>query len=127
MVTLPENPVSASASVAVRTRRSIPLPSDPRSSTSQGGQNLQIGALLTKSEPAYPPEALSQKIEGTVRLHVWIAEDGKVRQVEALIGPPALQEAASAAVRGWRYSPTLYDGQPIETEEDVVVIFRLPH
>jgi TonB family protein len=127
MVNLPEGPVSASASVAIRTRRSIPLPSESHAANSQAGQNLLIGALISKTEPAYPQEAQDQKIEGAVRLHAWIGEDGDVRQVEVLGGPPALATAASLAVRRWRYAPTLYDGQPIETEEEVVVVFRLPH
>jgi TonB family protein len=127
MLNLPENPVSASASVAVRTRRSIPLPPETHTTNSQSGQNLQIGALISKTEPAYPQGARDQKIEGTVRLHAWIGEDGNVRQVEVLEGPSTLSAAASNAVHAWRYAPTLYDGQPIATEEDIIVVFRLPH
>lgn len=127
MLNLPESPVSASASVAVRTRRSIPLPSETGAANSQTGQNLQIGALISKTDPAYPQDAQDQKIEGTVRLHASIGEDGNVQKVDVLGGPPALAAAASNAVRSWRYAPTLYDGQPVETEEDVIVVFRLPH
>ena len=127
MLNLPESPVSALPSVAVRTRRSIPLPSETHTANSQRGQNLQIGALISRREPAYPQDARDQKIEGTVRLHAWISEDGSVRQVNILDGPSALAAAASDAVRGWSYAPTLYDGQPIETEEEVVIVFRLPH
>jgi TonB family protein len=126
MLNLPESPVSASASVAIRTRRFIPLPSESRAANSQAGQNLLIGALISKTEPAYSQEAQDQKIEGAVRLHAWIGEDGNVRQVDVLGGPPGLATAASVAVRRWRYAPTLYDGQPIETEEEVVIVFRLP-
>jgi TonB family protein len=127
MLNLPESPVSASPSVAVRTRRSIPLPPETHTANSQDGQNLQIGALISRTEPAYPQDARDQKIEGTVRLHAWISEDGSVRQVDILDGPSALAAAASDAVHGWRYAPTLYDRQPIETEEEVVIVFRLPH
>lgn len=88
---------------------------------------MQIGALVSKMEPAYPQDARDLNIEGTVRLHAWIAEDGNVRQVDVLEGPSALAAAASNAVRAWRYAPTLYDGQPIATEEDIIVVFRLPH
>lgn len=127
MLNLPESAVSASASIAVRARRSIPLPVETHAANSQTGQNLQIGALISKTEPAYPPDAQNQKIEGTVHLHASIGEDGNVQQVDVLGGPPALAAAASNAVRSWRYAPTLYDGQPLETEEDVIVVFRLPH
>jgi TonB family protein len=127
MLNLWEIPVSASASVAVRTRRSVPLPSETRTVDSHGGQSLQIGASTSKKGPAYPQDALDQKIEVTVRLDAWIAKDGNVREVNVLGGSPALAAAATEAVRSWRYAPTLDDGQPIETEEDVVVVFRLPH
>jgi hypothetical protein len=50
-----------------------------------------------------------------------------VRQVDVLEGPSALASAASNAVRAWRYAPSVYDGQPIATEEDITVVFRLPH
>jgi protein TonB len=127
MLKLPETPLSASESVAVRTRRSIPLPAEASSGNSSGGQSLQIGSLTSKVEPTYPKEALDQRIEGTVRLHARISAVGAVEGVDVIAGPPSLAAAASNAVRTWRYAPTLYDSEPIETEDDIVVVFRLPH
>jgi hypothetical protein len=40
-------------------------------------------------------------------------------------GPALLAKAATSAVREWRYSQTLLGGQPVETEQDIVVKFRL--
>jgi hypothetical protein len=34
--------------------------------------------------------------------------------------------ATLTAVRNWRYNPTLLNGKPIETQEEVTVVFRLP-
>ena len=31
------------------------------------------------------------------------------------------------AVREWRYRPTLLNGKPVETQEDVTFVFRLPN
>ena len=33
--------------------------------------------------------------------------------------------AAMDAIRQWRYSPTLFDGKPVETEDNVTILFRL--
>jgi hypothetical protein len=36
-----------------------------------------------------------------------------------------LAKAASSAIREWHYGQTLLAGQPVETEQDIVVNFRL--
>jgi hypothetical protein len=40
-------------------------------------------------------------------------------------GPPLLVPAAVSAVRQWRYQPTLLSYQPIETAQDITIVFRL--
>jgi protein TonB len=77
-------------------------------------------------EPVYPPEAERTHIEGTVRLHVTIGMDGSIEDLQLISGPPQLIAAARTAVREWRYNPTLLNGQPIETQEDISLVFRLP-
>jgi hypothetical protein len=59
-----------------------------------------------------------------VKAHVAINSDGTVGAVDAT-GPPPLVEAATAALREWRYKPTRLNGTAIPAEEDVVFIFRL--
>jgi periplasmic protein TonB len=48
-----------------------------------------------------------------------------VHGIEVLSGNPILAEAARAAVRHWRYRPTLLDGQPVEVETQITVNFVL--
>jgi len=36
-----------------------------------------------------------------------------------------LAKAASSAIREWRYAKTLLGGQPVETEQDVIIKFRM--
>ena len=122
---LPEEPVSASSSVAVSSRRFIPMPSHS-TPDSEPPENLSIGKLLRYIAPAYPPDARQQRLEGTVRLRAVISEDGAVESLEPLSGPPLLVEAAVAAVRDWRYSPTLLDGQRIQTQAEIRLVYRLP-
>lgn len=125
-LTLPEEAVSSSSSIAISSSRSVPMPPgfDPET---QSSKNLQAGRLLTRVAPSYPPEAMQQRIEGTVRLHAVIGYDGKVLSVEPVSGPPLLVEAAEIAVRQWRYGPTLFDGHRNQVNDDVRLIFRLPN
>jgi TonB family protein len=83
--------------------------------------------LTYRVQPAYPPEAQKQQIEGVVKIHQVIGTDGRVRNVNLLSGPPLLVTAALEAARYWRYLPALLNGQPVETEQDVEIEFRLPY
>jgi TonB family protein len=125
LLTLPEEPVSASSSVAISSRRLVPMPPGVNRQM-QPPRNLVVGRLLRRVEPSYPPDALQQRIDGTVRLHAAIGEDGKVQSVEPVSGPPSLVRAAVVAVQEWRYSPTILDGRRIQTRTDIRLVFRLP-
>ena len=92
----------------------------------QSSKNLLAGRLLKHVAPSYPLEAMQQRIEGTVRLHAVIGDDGKVLSLEPVSGPPLLVEAAVIAVRQWRYGPTLFDGHRVQVHDDVRLVFRLP-
>jgi periplasmic protein TonB len=124
-LTLPEEAVSSSSSIAISSSRSVQMPSgfNPES---QSSKDLQAGRLLKRVAPSYPPEAMQQRIEGTVRLHAVIGDDGQVLSLDPVSGPPLLVEAAVIAVRQWRYSPTLFDGRRIQVQDDVRLVFRLP-
>jgi protein TonB len=125
LLTLPEEAVSSSSSIAISSRRSVPMPSGFNPET-QSSKNLLAGRLRKRVDPSYPPEAMQQRIEGTVRLHAVIGDDGKVLSLEPVSGPPLLVEAAVIAVRQWRYGPTLFDGHRIQVQDDVRLVFRLP-
>jgi protein TonB len=81
--------------------------------------------LLNKMPPAYPADAKWKRIQGIVLVNGVIDTDGRVKALEVLTGPPALQDAALEAVRHWTYSPTLVDGKPVEVELTARVEFRL--
>src|ERR1700683_4446653 len=127
LLSLPEHSVSASGSVAVSSQRSLVVPAESSQSTSPPGKNLQVGRLVNLVDPLYPPEAEQKHIEGTVRIHATIGVDGSIKDLQPLSGPASLLAAALTAVREWRYNPTLLNGQPIETQEDISVVFRLPN
>jgi len=89
------------------------------------GARLQIGQVISKVDPIYPEDARRQRIEGTVKLHANIGRDGFVQGIEEVSGPPLLVPASLMAIRQWRYQPTLLGDQPIETGQDVTIVFRL--
>ncbi len=124
-LTLPEEAVSSSASIAISSRRSVSMPPGFNPET-QSPKNLRAGRLLKRVDPSYPVEAMQQRIEGTVRLRAEIGGDGKVLNLEPVSGPPLLVEAAEIAVRQWRYAPTLFDGERVQVRDDVRLVFRLP-
>ncbi|HKM49497.1 MAG TPA: energy transducer TonB [Terriglobales bacterium] len=46
-------------------------------------------------------------------MDVTLKEDGSVEQVNVIDGPPFLVEAATTAVKQWRYRPLLVKGKPV--------------
>ncbi|HTU61206.1 MAG TPA: TonB family protein, partial [Polyangiales bacterium] len=84
-------------------------------------------ALLSQTEPVYPEEALTQKLEGSVLLALTIDTAGAVSDVQVL--EPAghgFDEAVSEAARSWRFSPALKDGQPVVARIRSRYTFALP-
>ncbi len=89
-----------------------------------GGQ-VEAAKLIYGPTPQYPPLAKMARIQGTVRLQAIIAKDGTIKDLTVLSGHPLLVPAALAAVRQWRYQPTLLNGQPVEVETEIDVNFTL--
>jgi len=83
------------------------------------------GLLIRKTIPPYPIIARVARIEGTVVLQATISTTGTIENLRAVSGPPMLQQAALDAVQTWRYRPYLLNGQPVEVETTVNVVFRL--
>jgi len=81
--------------------------------------------LISRIDPQYPFLALQTKTQGTVRLHAIINRDGRITSLDVLSGHPLLVKAALDAVREWRYRPTLLNGEPVEIETSITVIFRI--
>ena len=81
--------------------------------------------LISRVEPRYPALALQTKTEGVVRLHAIISRDGRITSLDILSGHPLLVKAALEAVSQWRYRPTMLNGEPVEVETSITVIFQL--
>ena len=50
---------------------------------------------------------------------------GTIQNLRVVSGPPMLQQAALDAVRTWSYKPYQLNGEPVEVETTVNVVFNL--
>jgi periplasmic protein TonB len=109
-------------------REPPPPPSEtakPR--TVQVASKVQEARLVRRIEPVYPYLAKVTHREGRVELRALIATDGRIRSLEVVSGDPLLIQSALSAVGEWRYQPTLLNGEPVEVETYITVIYTLNH
>jgi protein TonB len=86
---------------------------------------VMAGNLLEKTVPQYPAIAKATRTQGTVVVQATISKAGLIENLRVISGPPLLQQAAVDAVRSWRYRPYLLNGEPVEVETTVNVVFNL--
>lgn len=86
---------------------------------------VMAGNRLTGADPLYPAIARAARVQGTVVLAATIAKSGAIENLRVVSGPPLLTGAALDAVRGWHYRPYLLNGEPVEVETTVRVVFTL--
>ena len=89
------------------------------------GGNVQNSKLIQKIDPAYPELAKRARVAGIVLLQVTVDEQGMVGEVKLIRGHSLLNQSAIDAVRQWRYSPTLLNGEPVPVIATVTVNFVL--
>ena len=100
-----------------------PTPEPPRKTVVSGG--VLNGKAISKPQPAYPPIAKAARASGTVTVQILVDESGRVVSASAVSGHPLLQQAAVAAARGARFSPTLLSGQPVKVSGVITYNFVL--
>jgi periplasmic protein TonB len=83
------------------------------------------GRKLSGTDPRYPAIAIAAHVQGTVVLKATISKAGSIENLRFVSGPPMLEQAAEDAVRTWRFRPYLLNGEPVEIETTVNVIFHL--
>jgi TonB family protein len=86
---------------------------------------VAVGMIQQKIQPVYPAEAKAAGVSGTVVLQATISRDGHIEYLRVVSGPAMLQQAAMDAVRQWTYRPYLLNGEPVEVQTTVNVIFSL--
>ena len=83
--------------------------------------------LIRRVEPVYPPLARQTHREGQVELRAIIATDGTIQSLQVVKGDALFLSSATDAVRLWRYRPMELNGQPVEIETYITVIYTLQH
>src|ERR1700675_2031958 len=103
------------------------LPPPPKSAPARVrvGGNVQAASLVRQVMPLYPAIAKTAHVSGTVMLHAIITKDGSVESLEYISGPQLLMKNAMDAVRQWRYKPTMLNGEPVEVDTTISVVFTL--
>lgn len=86
---------------------------------------VMAGQLVTKVQPAYPADAKAAGVSGMVVLHVIVGKDGTVENLQVISGPEMLQKSAMDAVTQWTYKPYLLNGEPVQVDTTVTVMFTL--
>jgi protein TonB len=89
-------------------------------------QGVSQGLILKKVHPVYPPQALQMRLEGKVELQANITKTGNTTGIKQMSGEGILGRAAMDAVRQWKYKPYYLNGEPVEVETQITVIFKLP-
>jgi len=87
--------------------------------------HLDPAMLIHRVEPVYPtlPKQLGRS--GRVELRAIIATDGTIQYLQVVGGDPLFYQSAMEAVRQWRYSPTVLNGQPVEIDTYISVIYTM--
>ena len=85
--------------------------------------------VVSQVTPLYPPAAEAARFEGSVTLAAEILKDGSIREVAILESdPPGLgfEQAATDAVKQWRFDQAAKDGRAVESYTVVRLHFRVP-
>jgi protein TonB len=88
-------------------------------------QGITKGLLIHRVDPPYPVLARQARIQGDVVLKAVISTSGQIQDLQLVSGHPMLVPSAIEAVKQWRYKPYLLNGQPVEVETTITVIFQL--
>jgi TonB family protein len=108
----PRNPVAAATQSTGRVRV---------------GGNIKAPRKVFHASPIYPEAMREAGLEGVVKLDVLIGTDGIVQSVRVVGAQvhPAFAQSASDAVKQWKFTPVLLNGQPVEVEMTASISFSL--
>jgi periplasmic protein TonB len=88
-------------------------------------RSISPALLVNRVEPVFPPILRQLRRNGRVELHAVIATDGTIQSLQVVSGDPMCVPSALDAVRQWRYRPTLLNGQPVEVDTFITVIYTV--
>jgi protein TonB len=95
-----------------------------------GPQPIPIGNMpppekIVDASAVYPVVARTARVQGSVDLMVVVGANGNVEQARVLHSVPLLDDAAIAAVKKWKYKPTIVNGVAVPISMMVRITFQL--
>jgi len=108
-------------------RRQPAPPTEPRPQTPRriSMTRLEPAMLIHRVEPIYPTLMKHIHREGRVELRAIIATDGSIESLQVVAGDAGFYQSVLDAVRQWRYKPTVLNGQPVEIDTFITVIYTM--
>ncbi len=123
-VTLPQEPLTASASVAIGVRRSAMLPPRPGPVSAHSPERLEFGKIMAPVPSASLGPSGPRIGDHMVVLRVTIGGQGEIKSIVPIRGRDELLPTAERLVRDWQQFPARLNGEPIESTEEVIMTFR---
>jgi TonB family protein len=101
--------------------------------TMAGREPIRVGstgpvpmpAKIFDVAPEYPASARGARVEGTIEIDIMVGPTGAVEETRIIKSIPQLNNAAVAAVRQWKYAPTVINGVAVPVRMVVKVSFVL--
>lgn len=99
--------------------------------TSRSPRLVEVGGAIPMPErivyvpPVYPPVAKMGRLEGNVDVEIVIGTTGNVDSARVIGSVEGFDASALAAVRRWKFRPTVIEGVPVRVKAKVRVAFVL--
>ena len=81
---------------------------------------------LSGPDPAYTDQAIEREIQGTVVVKCVVTVEGIVKECRVTQSLPFMDRAVVDALLKRRYTPAIYQGQPIEVDYTFTIRLKLP-
>jgi TonB family protein len=99
-------------------------PTAPAAPLAVGG-DVTPAKMISSVQPVYSSLARTQHVSGDVKIDALIDANGRVTSMKVISGPTLLHQAATDALRQWKYKPATLDGKPVPMHLTVTLQFRL--
>jgi len=121
-----DGPVVPALPIAGYEKRAPEPATVPSVAAEPGVQQRDLEPLATP-EPTYPPAAFRQGIGGWVEVEYTVNVRGATTDVAVVAAEPrgVFDEAAVAAVAGWKYRPRIVNGQPVAQRTSATLQFNV--
>jgi TonB family protein len=89
-------------------------------------EKAALDLVAQRVEPHYPVVPNAEPVQGTAIVDVVVGIDGQVKVVKPVSGDLSLLKSAVKAVRKWRFTPLVRDGQAVSFESHITFHFASP-